>query len=469
MNRTAKRNGFTLVEILIVVGIIVLVSAIFVPVILNLTDRNQVPKGASLLESALSKAKSRAVAEKRANGIRLIAAQPGLRNTAAGLGFAWYDEIQYIEDPQDYAEHWVWGVTGNNAAVVQQPFWSIAPSTGPAAPSPGALPMGLTNVTVRPGPYNFNALVDSGNTISPVVFPREQCLFGPISIFVGMNQWNGNDPTPPLFRSQRLQFDYHSQIPRGVQPGDSIEVSGVGELFTVLAVSVQNQDVSLAPSSRVFVPIIVVDRPIPQDIIVPLNGRPNYRVIRQPRVVPALEPVRLPRDVIIDLTPSRVPLLGLGADVDNPGASIFMSGVSTGVTFRNIAGVGGISGLTDPVTAPPLIAPPYIDIMFSPSGEVLPTSQAFSFTGPNRLAGFSVGASGLIALWVHQRGDPNLWAARQITAAQGNADNQALVAINTRTGFIGSYSINLKPGPSGVDPLYNARAGKERISADTGP
>ena len=49
-------------------------------------------------------------------------------------------------------------------------------------------------------------------------------------------------------------------------------------------------------------------------------------------------------------------------------------------------------------------------------------------------------------------------------AAQGNADNQAIVAVNGRTGFIGSYPINKLT----TDPLANARIGKARISADTG-
>lgn len=461
MIANTQRRAFTLIEILIVLGIIVAVAAIFVPVVLNLSERNQVPKAASLLENALSIAKARAVSEKRPSGIRLIAAADNLRTLTNGTAFAWYDEIQYVESPYDYSEHWVWGVVGSNPALVVQPFWAIFGDSNPAAPSPGALPLGLDTVIINGGPYTFNALVDSGNTVASVTVPRQQCVFGPISTITGSNQWTSS--TGINYKSQRLQFDFLSQTPRGVQQGDRIEIHGVGELFTVIAVSQQNQDISVAPSARVIVPIIVLDRAIPHDIAVPLNGRPNYRVIRQPRAVPSLPPVRLPQDVVIDVTPTRFPLLGAGGDLNQPPPStIFMSGVSLGI------GTSEITGLTNPMPASgiPEIAPPYIDIMFGPSGEVLPTSQTFGFTAPVRQARFSVGSSGLIAMWLHSRGDPNLWAARQATAAQGNADNQALVSINARTGFIGSYPMT--PLSISTDPLLYVRTGKARISADTG-
>lgn len=468
MNTTFRRSGFTLVEMLIVLGVIATVAAIFVPIALNMSDRNQVPKGASMLENALSLAKARAIAEKRPNGIRLSLTASNLRMLTDGTtGFAWYDEIQFIEYPYDYTEHWVWGLSGNNSEVVVQPYWStVSPAAGPAAPSPGALPLGLDTVLVSPGPYTFSALVDTGNTIQPVTVPRSQCLFGPISTLAGMNQWTSISGTQ--YRSQRLAFNPLGVTPYLVQPGDRIEINGVGELYTVLYVSSTNLDVSMVPSSRVIVPIYVLDRPLTQNVAVPTNGRPNYRVIRQPRVISSLPPMKLPQDVVIDVTPSRFPLLGAGADLDLPALTTWMSNVSLGINLRSVTiaatTYSGISNLTNPPPPTPLVAPPYIDIMFSPSGEILPSAQDFSLTAPNRLAGFSVGQSGLIALWVHSRGDPNLWAARQITAAQGNADNQAIVAINGRTGFIGSYPINKLT----ADPLANARLGKARISADTG-
>jgi len=467
MNTTSRRPGFTLVEMLIVLGIIVSVAAIFIPVALNMSERNQVAKGASMLENALALAKARAVSEKRPNGVRLTIAPNNLRALTSGAGFAWYNQIQYIESPSDYVENWFWGLADTTTQVVTQPFWAHSPPIIPPenpAPSPGALPQGYDNVAVALGPFNFpvnSLVVDSGGTTntSAVAVARSFCLFGPIS--PPGNQWTASGGT---YLSQRLQFNPVASSPFSIQPGDKVELDGVGELFTVFALSVANTDITstdataqaAAPSSGIVVPVIILDRALPNNISVPLNGKANYRIIRQPRAISSLNPVKLPQDVVIDLTPSRVnfPSAGAGSDVDTTN-SIYMSNVSAGV------GVTAISGLTTPNQN--LVAPDYIDIMFAPSGEIMPTSQSFSSSGTN-VGQSSVGQSGLIALWVHSRGDPNLWAARQITAAQGNADNQAIVAINGRTGFIGSYPINTATG----DPLANARLGKARISADTG-
>jgi hypothetical protein len=255
------------------------------------------------------------------------------------------------------------------------------------------------------------------------------------------------------YRSQRLLLDFSASRPFSIQVGDAIEILGGGELYSVVSVSSGGVNISAGTSAQVSA--IELDRPLTRNVVVPRNGRPNYRVIRQPRVIPSLNAIKLPQDVIIDLTPSRVnfPSIGAGSDLDTSN-SIFMSNVSTGVS------VTAITGITTSTTN--LVAPSYVDIMFAPSGEIIPTTQTFR---SGAIVGqFSVGQSGLIALWVHSRGDPNLWAARQITAAQGNADNQAIVAINGRTGFIGSYPINGQTS----DPLANARLGKARISADTG-
>ena len=450
-----KRQAFTLVEILIVLGIIAAVAAIFVPVALNLTERNQVPKAASMLENAMALAKARAVAERRPNGIRLILSNPALRTTGGNAGFLWFDEIQYIEDPSSFVEHWLWGLA-DGSQVVQQPFWSTAaPVVGPAAPSPGALPLGIDAVTVATGPFNFAAgslIVDSNGTTNSAAVPvnRNRCLFGPISIIVGVNQWTANSGT--VYRSQRLQYNPAGITPFSIQPGDRIELNGVGEMYTIAAMSVTNVDIAVAPSARIIVPVFVLDRALSANVAVPVNGRPNYNLIRQARPVPAMKPVKLPQDVVIDLTPTR----GGVQDLDTTNA-FFMSGVSSGI---NVSPVFGLN----PAAVAGEVGPTYVDILFSPSGEIIPTAQRFR-TGGNT-GSFSVGASGLVALWIHQRGDPNLWANRQATAAQGNADNQALVAVNARTGFIGSYPMT--PLAISTDPLNYARTGKARTSADTG-
>src|SRR5690348_856953 len=117
MHANGKRTGFTLVELLIVMGIIILAAAILVPVTLSLSERNQVPKAASLVENAIQQAKSRAIGERRPCGIRLAAQDARRRTTAGNLGYAWFDEIQFIESPGDYSDAWVWGLASNTGIV----------------------------------------------------------------------------------------------------------------------------------------------------------------------------------------------------------------------------------------------------------------------------------------------------------------------------------------------------------------
>lgn len=496
---TRRRSAFTLVELLVVLGIIAGVAAMFIPIVLNMSDRNQVPKAASMVENSLSIAKSRAVSERRPCGIRLILANSALRNLTTGQGFAWYDQIQYIEVQGDYNQHWVWGFSNNTGpTVVSQPWFSRNPAITPpdiVVPSPYDLPVDYDDISVSAGPFTFTALVDTAGTVGTKTnIPRNKLLFGPISpLQPAANRWQGAKALASgiFYRAQRFEFSFVDNINANivanvstlaarVQPGDKVEINGVGELYTIVSVSAAtgsggratsfNVNVS-ATANAIPVPVIELDRPLTSDVMPSVNGRANYRIIRQPRVIEALPPVKLPQDVVIDFTNTRVaffatppatsagPLLGVrpNADIDSTG-TISMSGISSGINTTLITGINQTAVANR-------VAPQFIDILFSPTGEILPTNQDFGNQTAGSVFGqFNVGSSGLIALWLHSRGDPNLWFQRQITAAQGNADNQAIVAINGRTGFIGSYPINKLT----ADPLANARIGKARISADTG-
>lgn len=475
MKKTAERNGFTLVEILIVVGIIVLVTAIFVPVILNLTDRNQVPKGASLLENALSIAKTKAVELKRPYGVRLLAAANNTRATASGSMMAWYNQIQFIEGPPEYNERWVWSSIGTSTLPVVLPFWNTRfadPTSLPAGldtiAQPNITPAVLAAMGIPVAIRTYldqtfwNVDGDNNPNTNPYNF-RAHLLFSPIVTSTGWTGLSGNTHFSPA-----TNFQYDDGSPNVVFGNDCIELFGTGQIYRILYARPGTIALPGTPTARVA--CLILDRPLENEVFTPVNGQSNFRIVRSPRVVPNIPTIDLPQDVIIDVNPSF--LVGGVKNPTDAGGNIFMSGVGNGNAPPSAIGSGittsEITGLT--TTTANQAAPLFIDILFSPTGEIIPTSQTNGLVAPQgQNATFSIGASGLIALWVHQRGDPNLWAARQITAAQGNADNQALVAINTRTGFIGSYPINLTPGPSGVDPLYNARAGKVRISADTGP
>jgi prepilin-type N-terminal cleavage/methylation domain-containing protein len=490
MHAKVKRTGFTLVELLIVMGIIVLAAAILVPVTLSLSERNQVPKAASMIEGAMQLAKSRAIASKRPNGFRLVALEARQRTTVGNIGFAWMNEIQFIEDPGDFNDAWVWGVASISGVVtVPQPWWgrnSPAPAINRPVPNPGEPSNGIDTIQVAPGPFSFTALADTAGTVVNLsganAIPRNRCLFGPISNLANSspatNQWTGG--SGGNYDGQRLRFSFVdnqnvnlntasiTNLQGQVQPGDRVELLDTGEIYEVQFVSavqaagprVTGLNVPISGNANpINVPVIVLDRPLTRDIPPTFNGRPNYRVIRQPRPVAGVQPIKLPQDVVVDLTPPRQ--AGLNTDTTN---TIYMSGVSLGVTTP------GITGLT-PVQPPPagfpvvpLVAPPFVDIMFSPSGEVIPTSQQFGNLNTGPYSSFSVGTSDVIALWVHSHGSADLWFNRQLSAAQGNADNQALVTVHARTGIIGSYPVSRS-----ADPLEYVRTGKGRMSADTGP
>lgn len=490
MTTRNRRPAFTLMEMMIVLAIIVVVAAIMIPASLALTDRSFVPKGASMLESALALAKTRAVAERRPNGIRLVAADLGRRQTVSGQAFAWYDQIQFIEDPGDYVEGFVWGVSDVNVAVPQivpfpQPWWSHNPPISPlekAIPNPGDVPLGVDLIDVAAGPFTYTALVDTGGTVTTVTVPRSRLLMGPISLLTpAANQWTALSST--VYKSQRFNFSYIDRqnasvsatvasLQGAVQPGDKVEILGTGEIYTVVSVSAQisggmvsslNVNISGVANKQgpITVPLLELDRPLSNDIIPPINGRPNFRVIRQPRAVPAMQPIKLPQEVVIDLTPTRTNMVPPVPDVD-VNSSIYMSGVSSGIGITNITGL-----TVAPGSPPTLIAPLYVDIMFSPSGELVPTTQQFGDRVVGPMGAFNTGPLDILAIWLHAYGDPNLWAGRQPTAAQGNADNQALVAVHARTGMIGSYQVGVPT--TYADPLYFVRNGIGRKSSDTGP
>lgn len=463
MKRTSKRMAFTLVEMLIVLFIIVAVAGIFIPVILNLTDRNQVAKGASMLENALHVAKTKAAAEKRPYGIRLLAAANNLRQTASipPIGMAWYNQLQFIENPPDYNDRWVWSSIGTTATPLIIPFWNSRFSDSTSSPV-GFDTIGQPNLSTLASLPLIKATTQAYfNANYGVNYNfRQHILFSPIVTSTG---WVGQSGVTHFSAATNFQYDEGS--PNVVFDGDYIEVDGTGELYKIIEARAGTflLPIAGAPAPNARVSYLIVDHPLLNDVVTPLNGKTNYRIIRSPRVVASLPTIDLPQDVVIDVNPSFL-VAGVKTSTDTSN-TIYMSGIGNGNAPPSAIGSGilttEISGLT--TAAANQTAPLFIDILFSPTGEILQTSQSGGIVGQN--ASFAVGASGLVSLWLHQRGDPNNWAARQITAAQGDADNQALVCVNGRTGFIGSYPVDRNSG----DPLANARIGKARISADTGP
>ncbi len=433
-----RRAGFTLVEMLMVVGIMVLIASILVPVSLRFTERSNVSTGISVLQGQLAQARTRALATGKPAGIRLLAMRPEDRTVPpvpGGPALAWYDRIEYIEAEGEFCEGFVW-------APVDPNLVGAGPPPGPSPPNPqhlmlhphftgGASPLypgvdrpaRVDSIDVNPYIRTFAGVV-AGDFVS---IAANRTVFGPFE-----NPGATPQPTfvnPPAgVQVRQLQAFSFALTSTALQPlveaDDILEIQGISQPYRILQVNkpfnlagANGQPARRTPSS------LVVDRPLPHDINPPLSGQPNYRIYRQPRVVPGMSAQKLPGEVVIDLTPRTGLAVQTNRDVTD---ALWMRGVSQGIT------------LTNPAPAPfPGVAPRYVDIMFSPSGQLMPGTRTFA---ANEF--FTVSSDGILYLWLHPKAAPSAWANRSMTAASGELDNQGLISINGITGSVGSYRIN---------------------------
>ena len=86
------RSGFTLVEMLVVLSIILTLAVITVLFMPRFGERQKVPRGASLLQGWLMMAKQRAIRDRTATGVRLQLSAGNLVR-----------DLQYIRKPDDYS------------------------------------------------------------------------------------------------------------------------------------------------------------------------------------------------------------------------------------------------------------------------------------------------------------------------------------------------------------------------------
>src|SRR5262245_35643429 len=83
----ARRGGFTLIELLVVITIILIVSAVALPMVLPALSHRQVSEAARILQGALVGARDSALKNGTASGIRLLPdpAFPLVFDPATGL------------------------------------------------------------------------------------------------------------------------------------------------------------------------------------------------------------------------------------------------------------------------------------------------------------------------------------------------------------------------------------------------
>src|SRR3954451_20228381 len=85
-NSPARSRGFTLVELLVVVVIVILVSAVTLPAIISGLQNRQVNEGARVLQAALAGARDASILANAPRGIRLLPDLTLSDLTATGKG-----------------------------------------------------------------------------------------------------------------------------------------------------------------------------------------------------------------------------------------------------------------------------------------------------------------------------------------------------------------------------------------------
>ncbi|HEV3256418.1 MAG TPA: type II secretion system protein [Gemmataceae bacterium] len=131
-----RRPGFTLIEMLVVITIIILLASLTVAFLPSINDHKKASDGASIVQNTLLLAKQRALRDQAPRGVRLIP-DPSNKNYASSL--------QYIEQPDDFTGGTVTGPVG--AAPVETFTFSGVDLWGGFGPSdPTVWP-------VQPGDY----------------------------------------------------------------------------------------------------------------------------------------------------------------------------------------------------------------------------------------------------------------------------------------------------------------------------
>jgi prepilin-type N-terminal cleavage/methylation domain-containing protein len=334
---SSPRPAFTLVELIVAMLIVAAIAGLAVAIVPRLQDSQRATKGGDVVQGSLFLAKQLALRDQQPRGIRLVLDASG--TTASSL--------QLIEQPPYYAptNGVISGAAWNPAAnqpILTAPFFAASGLDFWGGNGPGNPPGNPVLWAVQPGDY-----LDLGSNNRP------EALY----LITAVNA----APSNPSISDNLTLFQSGNQAPL---------------LTSMFQTSPQAmQGTSLAPAVLPF----------------------PFRILRAPRPMAGQQPIKLPPDIVVDLSTSKI--------------------------------------TPDVVRLPPpanLPVATHFDILFSPSGQVMGTA----------------GTDAKVILWVRDN----------TPGGNAMAVDQTLVTVYTRTGSVASYPVNLNQGLG--DPYYFVTEGR---------
>jgi prepilin-type N-terminal cleavage/methylation domain-containing protein len=273
------RAGFTLVELLVVITLMLVLAGLAVLIIPSITSGQQATNGAAQLQQWLEIAKQRAARDRRPRGLRLL---PGSSNPA------FVTDLVFLVEADDYY------------------LGAVSVTDAQHAPPP-------PNPASGGGYGQFKKIVYSRATLSNNAAGQGIVTFDMFDPLTGAV----NPAATPIPRTLTAGLPPASANQYPVQPGDHIVFDNGSTVYQIAAVT--------PPAGAIRGGTLTLTTAFPVTLLPAANSTYKtleYRIIRQPRP-DGDEPLQLPANIIVDVSAQ-----GLGYDLPvmaNPGLDVMFS------------------------------------------------------------------------------------------------------------------------------------------------
>jgi prepilin-type N-terminal cleavage/methylation domain-containing protein len=471
----ANRRAFTLTELLVVITIILAVSAVALPGVLNAVNHRQASEAARILQAGLVSARDIAINTNAPAGIRLLPDPTMIStNTTTGV-IGQIDPAKIlaanrfipIQFAPDYAEGFVspWFNQTTLPAFTTTFPYQVQPS-GQVYPSATNAMLYLIEATYDRTPVSLGGPflnpptswywnIRIGDKVQIKGTGSQYTVVGPMTtpnaeLFVNVGP---PGTTPPLVQTNTAGVDYNPEflfLVNGKDDNndgftdngwDGVDSNGDGYADEVL-----NGTFSEWVDPTTGQPIETETwQPGLRTAIAPVTGF-SYSIVRRPSPAPGSRETMLPSGVVVDLTGW------------NPRFFNAQLNVSYFVSERSRLPVDPISG--------------YVDILVYPNGQVLPTTL---YSNP---ASFGMDKT-FYHFWLAERADlfdpvaqpnvpyllpmvpgsPNYPSANDTSPTRALTGERRLLTLNARTGQIVTNSVDVFDGTSPSLPFLAAQQG----------